>query len=148
MGTHDNSPSVTAATTRAENTKSPSTHSPLSQADSSSQHNQVKRMADVAAMVDAKIAGKKVMVFSKSTCPFCAKAKAVFKKYLGDLLTEEDYEVMEIESNPQCAAIQDYLLKKTGGRSVPRVFINQKFVGGGDDVVAKDKSGELKKLLS
>lgn len=31
---------------------------------------------------------------------------------------------------------------------VPRVFIKQKFVGGGDDVVAKDKSGELKALLA
>lgn len=31
---------------------------------------------------------------------------------------------------------------------VPRVFINQKFVGGGDDVVAKDKSGQLKALLA
>ena len=31
---------------------------------------------------------------------------------------------------------------------VPRVFINQKFIGGGDDVVAKDKTGELKKLLA
>ena len=30
---------------------------------------------------------------------------------------------------------------------VPRVFIKGNFIGGGDDVVAKDKSGELKKLL-
>lgn len=31
---------------------------------------------------------------------------------------------------------------------VPRVFINGKCIGGGDDVVAADKAGELvKKLL-
>ena len=30
---------------------------------------------------------------------------------------------------------------------VPRVFINGKFVGGGDDIVTKDGSGALRKLL-
>lgn len=30
---------------------------------------------------------------------------------------------------------------------VPRVFVNGKFIGGGDDVVRLDKNGELKKLL-
>jgi glutaredoxin 3 len=102
----------------------------------------------VQEMVDGKIKAKKVIMFSKSTCPFCSKAKAAFKKYLGDVLSEEDYEVMEIEKMAECSDIQDYLLKKTGGRSVPRVFINGNFIGGGDDVVAKDKTGELKQLLS
>lgn len=32
-------------------------------------------------------------------------------------------------------------------RQVPRVFVNGKFIGGGDDTVAKVKSGELKKLI-
>jgi len=106
--------------------------------------------SDMAAktLVDAKIASKKVMVFSKSGCPFCTKAKAVFKTYLGDALSEEDYEVLEIGGLDNCGDIQDYLAKLTGGRSVPRVFINQKFIGGGDDVVSKDKNGQLKKLLA
>ena len=100
-------------------------------------------------MVDSKIAGRKVMVFSKTYCPFCSKAKKVLKKYLDDgTLSKDDYEVMEIEKHPDCQKIQDYLLSKTGGRSVPRVFINQKFIGGGYDVVAKHKTGELKKLLA
>ena len=72
----------------------------------------------VPEMVDGKIAGKKVMIFSKSYCPYCIKAKTVMQKYLGDLLSEEDYEVMEIESNPDCQKIQDYLLLITGGKSV------------------------------
>lgn len=44
--------------------------------------------------------------------------------------------------------IQDYLLQLTGGRSVPRVFIGGKFIGGGDDTVRMKKSGELQKLLA
>ncbi|XP_046346534.1 glutaredoxin-1-like [Haliotis rufescens] len=106
-------------------------------------------MSDVKLLVDNKIEEKKVMVFSKSTCPYCTKAKAVLKKYIGDgeILSAEEYEVMEIERDSRCSAIQDYLLKITGGRSVPRVFINGKFLGGGDETVAADKSGELKSLL-
>ena len=35
-----------------------------------------------------------------------------------------------------------------GGRSVPRVFVDGTFLGGGDDTAAKAKSGELKQLLT
>lgn len=45
--------------------------------------------------------------------------------------------VEQIEDNPFCDTIQDYLKTKTGARSVPRVFINGKFFGGGDDTVRK-----------
>ena len=79
-------------------------------------------MGKVEDMVDSKIAGKKVMMFSKSGCPFCSKAKAIFKKYLGDVLKAEDYEVEEIDRSSDCEAIQKYMLKKTGGRSVSRIL--------------------------
>ena len=80
-------------------------------------------MAAVKGMVDGKIAGKKVMVFSKSYCPFCTKAKKVFDKYIknGELSTD-DYEVLEIENNSDCDAIQDYLKSITGARSVNIYF--------------------------
>ncbi|XP_067666405.1 uncharacterized protein [Haliotis asinina] len=105
------------------------------------------KMSGVKDLVDSKIAGKKVMVFSKSSCPYCAKAKAVFKKYIGDILSADDYEVMEIETNSKCGEIQDHLYSITGGRTVPRVFINGKFLGGGDETVAADRTGQLKSLL-
>lgn len=44
--------------------------------------------------------------------------------------------VEQIENNPYCDAIQDYMKEKTGARSVPRVFVNGKFFGGGDDTVS------------
>lgn len=43
--------------------------------------------------------------------------------------------------------VQDALQQLTGGRSVPRVFIGQQFIGGGDDTVALARSGELQKKL-
>ena len=44
-------------------------------------------------------------------------------------------------------SIQDYLLKKTGARTVPRVFIGGECVGGGSEVRAlHDRKGLVPKL--
>ncbi|CAF0843174.1 unnamed protein product [Adineta steineri] len=85
-----------------------------------------------------------VMVFSKSYCPYSKKAKSILSRYkLGN-----NYHVLELDQLPSKAdAYQDELGKLTGARSVPRVFIGGKFVGGGDDTSALEKRGELVKLL-
>lgn len=44
--------------------------------------------------------------------------------------------------------IQAYLLDKTGQRTVPNIFIDQKHIGGSDDLTKLETSGELKKLLN
>merc|ERR1712046_275312 len=43
--------------------------------------------------------------------------------------------------------IQDELQSLTGARSVPRVFINGEFYGGGDDTVHGIRTGDLVKKL-
>lgn len=54
---------------------------------------------------------------------------------------------VQIESRPDCAEIQNELLEMTGGRSVPRVFIGGKFIGGGDETAKLVATGEMKQLL-
>ena len=48
---------------------------------------------------------------------------------------------MEIESMSECDSIQEYLQTLTGGRSVPRVFVGGKFIGGGDDTEVSGGAG-------
>ncbi|VDL67074.1 unnamed protein product [Nippostrongylus brasiliensis] len=96
------------------------------------------------AFVDGLIKSNKVVVFSKSYCPYCHKAKAALET---QNLKPGAMEWLEIENRPDCNEIQDYLQSITGGRSVPRVFINQKFFGGGDDTAAAAKNGKLAQLL-
>lgn len=43
--------------------------------------------------------------------------------------------------------IQNVLGEMTGARSVPRCFIDGKFIGGGTDVKKLFESGELAKML-
>lgn len=79
--------------------------------------------AKAKTMVDAKIAGKKVVIFSKSYCPYCVKVKKLLAKYN---LTAEDLEVIELDQAPYSGdadAIQNYLSKITGARSVCIHFI-------------------------
>lgn len=78
-------------------------------------------------IVEAKIKERKVMIFSKSLCPYCKKAKRLFEVYR---LGKDDYEVMELDRVPGGGDIQSYLSVKTGARTVPRVFVNGKCIGG------------------
>lgn len=83
-----------------------------------------------------------VMVFSKSYCPYCNKAKQVLSNY-----ALKSYKVIELDEREDGDAIQDYLGKLTGARSVPRVFIGGKCIGGGDDTAAAHNKGTLKGQL-
>jgi glutaredoxin 3 len=99
----------------------------------------------MAQFVDQIIAGNKVAVFSKTYCPYCVKAKNVLAKY--DINGIRIVELDELEDSSQVDVIQDYLNKITGARTVPRVFINGKCIGGGDDTARLDRDNKLKELL-
>ncbi|KAL8443236.1 hypothetical protein Emag_006023 [Eimeria magna] len=98
---------------------------------------------EVPQWADRLISEHKVTVFSKTYCPYCQAAIAALKS-----INAPDMHVEQIEDNPHCGAIQDYMLKKTGARSVPRVFVNGKFFGDGSATVAAVKNGELQKVLN
>lgn len=85
-----------------------------------------------------------VVVFSKSFCPYSRKAKQALSTYR---LPEPFYKIVELDTMEECIKIQDFLAELTGARSVPRVFVGGKFVGGGDDTVAAHKDGRLHQLL-
>ena len=93
-------------------------------------------------LVDKAIADNKVAVFSKSYCPFCTRVKDILKN-----AGVGDYYLLELDQTSGGDAIQNYLQKLTGGRTVPRVFVGGEFVGGCDDTEAKANSGELEKKL-
>ncbi|KAI8069219.1 thioredoxin-like protein [Gongronella butleri] len=105
---------------------------------SSAQYN----MADIEKLVEELIRDNKIVVFSKSYCPYCTSTKSLFKSL------DEVANVIELDKRPDGAAIQEYLLQKTGQRTVPNVFVNMTHVGGNDKVQAANKNGSLQKLLT
>ncbi|ORY45865.1 glutaredoxin-1 [Rhizoclosmatium globosum] len=87
-------------------------------------------MADAKKFVDAHIAENKVIVFSKSWCPYCSKAKSLLKN------ENISYTAVELDSLDNGDEIQAYLAQLTGQRTVPNIFINQKHIGGCDAIHA------------
>ncbi|KAJ1488818.1 glutaredoxin, partial [Baffinella frigidus] len=80
-------------------------------------------------------------VFSKSYCPHCKNTKQLLTG-LGISFNADELDQMH--DGPQ---IQQELMKLTGQRTVPNVFINGKHLGGNDDLMAARNSGKLKTLL-
>jgi glutaredoxin 3 len=80
--------------------------------------------------------------FAFSPCCYCCPAHS--PRTHSHTRTQLD----NLPSGDNIIDIQDALYEVTGARSVPRVFIGGKFIGGGDDTAAKAASGELKQLLA
>ncbi|XP_004299783.1 PREDICTED: glutaredoxin-C4 [Fragaria vesca subsp. vesca] len=97
--------------------------------------------ADSVDFIKKTISSNKIAIFSKSYCPYCRRAKAVFKE-----LKQVPY-VVELDERVDGRDIQDALSEIIGRRTVPQVFVNGKYIGGSDDTVAAYESGELAKLL-
>ncbi|XP_078421637.1 glutaredoxin-1 [Cetorhinus maximus] len=95
--------------------------------------------------VDGKIQADKVVLFIKATCPFCIAAQDVLNSYS---FKQGRLQIYDISGHSEMKDIQDYLQKKTGARTVPRVFIGSECVGGGSDVQQLEKDGLLKEKLS
>ena len=80
----------------------------------------------------------KVVIYSKTYCPYCDRAKSLLD------LKGVSYEERNIENKPE---EMKALMEKTGMRTVPQIFINDKLVGGFDDLNALEKAGKLDSLL-
>lgn len=81
----------------------------------------------------------KIEVYSSMLCPFCYRAKKLLEQK-GAAFTEID-----VMLNPRRKA---EMVERSGGRtSVPQIFINDRHVGGCDDLYALDAGNKLEPLL-
>lgn len=80
-----------------------------------------------------------VTVFSKSWCPFCVRAKY--------LLANKEASVKEIDVEREPAQLAE-MIKLSGRRTVPQIWIGETHVGGCDDLFALEASGKLDSLLA
>lgn len=80
----------------------------------------------------------KVLIYSKTYCPFCDRAKALFKS------KNVSYEEVMVDDKPE---LYSELKQKTGMMTVPQIFINDQLVGGYTDLAALDQKGALDTML-
>jgi glutaredoxin 3 len=80
-----------------------------------------------------------VRVYVAGFCPYCFRVKALLKKR-GIAFDEID---LTHDAEGRAA-----LVRRTGRRTVPQVFIGDASIGGFDELHALDDSGELQRMLA
>jgi len=78
-------------------------------------------------------------MYTTAVCPYCIRAKQLLKAR-GVTQIEE----IRIDEQPQ---ERDEMMRITGRRTVPQIFIGDTHVGGCDDLIALDARGGLLPLL-
>lgn len=81
----------------------------------------------------------KIIIYSKKNCPYCDWAKA--------LLDNKKVSYLEIFVDQDAEKLSEMIQRSNGRRTVPQIFINDKGIGGFDDLSALDKAGTLDELL-
>ena len=77
---------------------------------------------------------QKITLYSKDNCPYCVLAK--------NLLTSLGAEYEEIDITATPGLIMD-LVKRSGMRTVPQIFLWDTCLGGYTDIAALHEKGEL-----
>ena len=71
-------------------------------------------------------------------CPFCSRARHLL------LLKGWDYEEISVDGDPSKRA---EMVEKSGRQTVPQIWIGSTHVGGCDDLLRLELSGQLDALL-
>lgn len=75
-------------------------------------------------------------MYAAGWCPYCARAR--------NLLAGKGVEFEEIDVD---ATGREEMIRRSGRRTVPQIFIGDTHVGGCDDLIELDRSGSLAPLL-
>ena len=81
-----------------------------------------------------------VRMFTTQVCPYCIRAKQLLKQRGVETIDE-----VRVDLNP---AEREAMIRATGRRTVPQIFIGETWVGGCDDLIALDQKGGLMPLLN
>lgn len=81
-----------------------------------------------------------VEIYTTPICGFCHAAKR--------LLTSKGVSFAEVDVMADPSRRAEMTQRAHGGRTVPQIFIDDKHVGGCDDLFALDRAGKLDGLLA
>lgn len=83
---------------------------------------------------------KTVRMYTTPICPYCVRAKSLFRK--------KGIDVVEIDIFMSDEARAEMQANTGGARTVPQIFIGDTHVGGCDDLYALENDGKLDRLLA
>lgn len=82
----------------------------------------------------------KITMYSTAVCPYCINAERLLSN---KGVTEINK--IRVDLQPQ---LREEMMQKTGRRTVPQIYIDERHIGGFDDLRALDLAGGLDPLLA
>jgi glutaredoxin 3 len=79
-----------------------------------------------------------IEIYSRGTCPYCVAAKR--------LLAAKGHSWAEVDIGALPERRRE-MIERSGRNTVPQIWIDDRHVGGFDDLAALDQAGELDPLL-
>lgn len=90
------------------------------------------------ADTDSQDGTPEVVIYGTEYCPYCTAARMLLKKKGVNFI---DVSVSNDEEK------RKQMTERSGGHTVPQIFIDDKPIGGFDDLYTLDLSGELDEML-
>lgn len=84
------------------------------------------------------MAGPEVTIYSSGWCGYCMRAKALLDR------KGVAYRELDVDGD---RAHREEMIRRSGRRTVPQIFIGEQHVGGSEDLAAAERSGALDRLL-
>jgi glutaredoxin 3 len=82
----------------------------------------------------------KILMYATGVCPYCVMAERLLRaKGVAEI------EKIRVDLDP---ARREEMMRRTGRRTVPQIYIGDRHVGGYDDLAALDHAGGLDPLLA
>ncbi|EON14446.1 MULTISPECIES: glutaredoxin 3 [Pandoraea] len=81
----------------------------------------------------------KIVMYSTQVCPYCQMAERLLRQR-----GVQDIEKILIDKEP---VRREEMMTRTGRRTVPQIYIDERHIGGYDDLSALDRAGGLLPLL-
>ena len=82
----------------------------------------------------------KVTMYTTGVCPYCQMAERLLRsKGVAEI------DKIRVDTDP---ARREEMMKRTGRRTVPQIYIGERHVGGFDDLAELDREGGLDPLLA
>jgi glutaredoxin 3 len=82
----------------------------------------------------------RILMYSTGVCPFCIMAERLLRSK-GVAAIEK----VRVDLEPER---KDEMIERTGRRTVPQIYVDDRHIGGYDDLAALDRAGGLDPLLA
>lgn len=81
-----------------------------------------------------------ILMYTTATCPFCLNAERLL---LSKGVTQINKVRVDLEPD-----LRVEMMEKTGRRTVPQIYIDERHIGGFEELRALDLAGKLEPLLA